>query len=76
MAMIFLLSPYWLTKKRTMRDADGDNRIKPLGDAIQRSTGVRDFTTWVNHQWKIATTKRVMTAVYMFDVGDVVDVYG
>lgn len=75
LALTFLLSPYWITKKRTMRDADGDNRIKPLQDAIQLATGIPDFTTWEIHAWKITTTKRVQTAIYMFDLGDVVDVF-
>lgn len=75
MALIFFESPYWLTKKNTMRDADGDNRVKPLFDAIQHCVDVPDYTNWEFHAYKLASS-RVKTSVYLFDLGDIVDWYG
>lgn len=73
-SLIFLASPHWITKKHTLRDMDGDNRIKPLFDAIQATTGVRDCTNWEFHCWKLASAK-VQTIVYLFDLGDIVEWY-
>lgn len=75
MVMVFLLSPYWLTKKRTVREADLDNKLKMLLDAIQLTTGVKDETNWELHAWKICTVQRVQTCVWLFDQGDLVEVY-
>lgn len=75
MAMTFFLQPYWLTRKLTMRDADGDNRLKALFDAIQLATGVPDYTNWNIHAFKVTTTNRVATVVYMYDKGDIVSVF-
>jgi Holliday junction resolvase RusA-like endonuclease len=74
-ALVFLAQPYWLTKKLTIREVDCDNMLKPLFDAIQHAVDVPDETNWEVHAWKITTTKRVQTAVYLFDLGGVVDVY-
>lgn len=75
MAMVFLLSPFWLTKKHTIRENDVDNRSKTLLDAIKHATGVPDETNWSLHLWKIPTKERVGTHVYLFDQGDVVEIY-
>lgn len=71
MALIFYQSPYWVTKKDTMRDMDGDNRVKALFDAIQDCTGVPDFTNWEFHCYKAASGVTRTTA-YLFDLGDVI----
>ena len=72
--MIFLESPHWITQKYTVREMDGDNRIKPTLDAIKNATGVPDETNWEYHVWKIAS-KQVRTTVFLFDLGDLVDFY-
>lgn len=72
--LIFMASPHWITKKHTLRDMDGDNRVKPLFDAIQATTGVRDCTNWEHHCWKLASAK-IQTIVYLFDLGDIVEWY-
>lgn len=74
MSLIFLESPHWITKKHTIRDMDGDNRVKPLFDAIQITTGVKDYTNWEFHCYKLASSK-IRTSVYLFDVGDLVEWY-
>lgn len=74
MVMAFLLSPYWVTKERVMRHADGDNRLKPLLDAAQHALNVPDHTNWEYHLWKVYA-ERTMTVVYMFDMGDLVEFY-
>ncbi len=71
MVLIFLQSPFWLTKKDTMRDMDGDNRVKALLDAVQEATGVRDYTNWEFHCYKAASST-IRTTAYFFDLGDVV----
>lgn len=71
MVLIFLQSPFWVTKKGTMRDMDGDNRVKALLDAIKDATKVPDYTNWEIHVWKAASAK-VRTTTYLFDLGDVV----
>lgn len=75
MAMVFLLSPLWLTKRHTIRDADADNRLKSFFDAVQVATDVPDNTNWQFHCWKIPSS-RTATVAYLFDLGDVVEVYG
>lgn len=70
--LIFLESPHWITKKLTVRERDGDNRIKPTLDAIKEFTGIPDETNWEVHVWKVAS-RQTRTTVYLFDLGDVVD---
>lgn len=72
MVLIFLQSPHWVTKKNTIRDMDGDNRIKALLDAVQAHTGYPDYTNWELHVYKVASTK-VRTTTYLFDLGDIVN---
>lgn len=74
MAMIFYQSPHWLTKRDTIRDMDGDNRVKALFDAIQETTNVRDCTNWEFHCYKVASGI-TRTTVYLFDLGDVIQFY-
>lgn len=71
MVLIFLQSPFWITKKDMMRNMDGDNRVKALLDAIQECTGVPDYTNWEFHCYKAASSQ-VRTSAYLFDLGDVV----
>ncbi len=72
MVLIFLESPHWVTKKHTIRDMDGDNRIKALLDAVQAHTGYPDYTNWELHVYKVASLK-LRTTTYLFDLGDVVN---
>lgn len=74
MVMVFLESPFWINKKHQIRDADGDNRLKSLCDAIQVTTGIADNTNWEFHVWKVAAPKK-RTTVYLFDLGDIVEFY-
>lgn len=74
MAMVFLQSPFWINKKHQIRDADGDNRLKSLMDAVQVTTGISDNTNWEFHVWKVPSGQK-RTTVYMFDLGDVVEYY-
>lgn len=74
MALIFYQSPHWVTKRDTIRDMDGDNRVKALFDAIQDCTGIPDFTNWEFHCYKVASA-HTRTTVYLFDLGDVVQWY-
>lgn len=73
-AVIFFESPNWVTKKLEIREVDVDNRIKPLFDAIKELTGVPDETNWQFSVFKIAS-KKTRTLVYLFDLGDVVEIY-
>ncbi len=75
MAMVFLQSPHWITQKHTMRDMDGDNRLKPLFDAIECCTGQRDNANWQHHCYKLASNIE-RTTVYLFDLGDLIEYYG
>lgn len=72
MAMVFFESPHWITKRHTLRDMDGDNRLKPLFDAIQAATGSNDSANWQIHAWKVASA-RTRTTVYLFALGDLID---
>lgn len=73
-ALIFLQSPHWVTKRGTIRDMDGDNRIKPIFDAVEAATGARDCATWEIHAFKVASGL-VKTSVYLFDLGDLIDFF-
>lgn len=72
MAMVFLESPHWITKRHTLRDMDCDNRLKPLFDAIQNGTRAPDCTNWEIHSWKVASAF-TRTTVYLFALGDLID---
>lgn len=75
MAMIICLeTPYWVTKKSTIREMDCDNRIKPVIDAVKLSLQIPDETVWELHVYKMPS-KKIQTTVYLFDLGDIVDVY-
>lgn len=73
-AVAFFLSPHWVTKRHELRDMDVDNRLKPLFDALQAATGVPDYTNWEIHCYKVASSA-TRTVVYLFDVGELIDVY-
>lgn len=75
MAIIILLeTPYWITKKNTIREMDCDNRVKPVIDAVKLALNVPDETVWEIHVYKMPS-KKIQTTVYLFDQGDIVDVY-
>jgi Holliday junction resolvase RusA-like endonuclease len=73
-AMIFLESPLWISKKKCVRSIDGDNRLKPLFDAVQKSVGLNDAVIWEAHYWKVYSTQ-TRTTVYLFDAGNIVEHY-
>lgn len=73
-AIVFFESPNWVTKKRTIREMDCDNKIKPLLDAIQAATKMKDERIWDVLAFKIPS-KRERTTAYLFDLGPVVDFY-
>lgn len=73
-ALVFYLSPHWVTKRHELRDMDADNRLKPLFDAVQEATGVPDYTNWEIHCYKVASSV-TRTVVYLLDLGDLIDVY-
>lgn len=71
-AVILFESPSWLTKKRTVRKLDCDNRVKPLFDAIEIASGMRDELCWQFHAFKIPS-KKERTTVYLFELSDIVE---
>lgn len=73
-ALVFLESPNWVSGKLTLNRMDGDNRIKPLFDAIQNHILKPDEINWEHHVYKVAS-KNKRTTVYMIDLGDLVDFY-
>ncbi len=75
-AMVVLFeSPAWLTQDFTARKMDQDNKLKPLADAIEQATGVADQLHWEIHTFKVASLKKERTVVYLFDLGDIVELY-
>jgi Holliday junction resolvase RusA-like endonuclease len=74
MALVFLGSPHWITKRHKLRDMDGDNRLKALFDAVEACTGVPDCTNWEFHCWKVARAD-VRTTVYLIELGDLIDYF-
>lgn len=74
MGLYFYCSPHWITKRRTIRQMDGDNRAKALHDSIQLATGLNDSRVWEYHSYKIPSP-REQTLVYVVDLGDIVDWY-
>jgi Holliday junction resolvase RusA-like endonuclease len=73
-AIILFESPVWLTAEHRVRKQDCDNLVKPLFDAIELGSGVRDECHWEFHVFKVVS-KRVRTIVYLFDLGDVVEFF-
>lgn len=71
-AVILLEHPLWITKKRTIRDMDADNRIKPLFDALQYSLNFSDEIIWNHHVFKLASNKKNIE-INLFDLGDIVE---
>lgn len=70
--VIFFESPLWITKKRTVREMDVDNKIKAVADAVEKASGSRDHYHWNVHAFKILS-KVTRTTVYLFDLGDIVE---
>jgi Holliday junction resolvase RusA-like endonuclease len=71
-AIIEFQSPDWITKARTVRKMDIDNKIKPVLDAIEHCTGIKDELYWHVHAIKVVSKER-KTVVHLFDIGDVVE---
>jgi hypothetical protein len=70
-AVIVFGSPSWLTKANTVRDVDVDNKVKPLMDAFELATGIRDSRFWALHAFKTLAAVDV-TRLSVYDLGDVV----
>lgn len=71
-AIIVFESPeHWVTKSRTIKVADCDNRVKVLFDAISKSTGQDDCVFWEVHPYKLLG-KNEATHVWLFDMGDLI----
>lgn len=73
-AVLLFETPYWLTGRRTIREKDIDNLVKPTMDAVQQSTEIPDELHWELHPYKVLS-KRQRTTVLLYDLGDVVDYY-
>lgn len=63
----------WITKEHKIRVMDCDNRIKPTLDSIKHAIGVDDERYWHEHIFK-AVGKKNRTHVWLFDLGDIVNV--
>lgn len=74
-AVIVLYGPMWVTKRLTVREADADNRVKPILDAIEKATDIEDERFFQVHVFKYPARKTYAT-VHIFDTGDVVDYHG
>lgn len=72
--VIVFCSSVWLTKKRTVREIDLDNKIKGAVDAVKIALHLRDQMIWDQHAAKLQAAKDA-THVWVFDLGDVVDYY-
>lgn len=72
--MLLFETPYWITQKRTVREMDADNKMKPALDAIQHATDVPDELHWQLHVFKLLS-KRQRTTIFLYDLGDVVEYY-
>lgn len=70
-AIIVFRSPSWLTKESTVRDVDIDNKVKPLLDAFEQATGIRDSRFWALHAFK-ALGDSDKTDVALYDLGDII----
>lgn len=70
--VIFFESPLWITKARTIREMDVDNKVKAVLDAIEKVSESSDHCHWDIHAFKISS-KRKRTTVCLFDLGDIVD---
>lgn len=71
-AIIEFQSPKWVTKENTVRDMDWDNKVKPLFDAFEKATGIRDSRFWAGHIFKRVGPKE-QTTMCVYDLGDIVD---
>ncbi len=71
-AVIVFESPeHWVTKARTIKEADCDNRVKVLLDAVKRTTHHDDCIFWEVHPYKLLG-KTEATHVWLFDMGDLI----
>lgn len=71
-AIIVFRSSCWVTKESTCRDIDIDNKVKPLMDAFELATGIRDSRFWALHAFKeMGATEATVLSVY--DLGDIVE---
>lgn len=73
-AVLLFESPYWLTAKRTVREMDADNKLKPALDAVQNATQIPDQLHWKFYVEKVLS-KRQRTTIFLYDLGDVVEYY-
>lgn len=71
-AVVLFCDPVWVTKDRTVRKMDVDNRPKTMFDAIEHITGAPDELHWNVHAFKVFS-KQTRTRVYLFDIGDIVE---
>lgn len=73
-AVILFEMPMWIKQDFTVKEHDVDNLVKPVLDAVQLCTGVKDELAWQVHAFKLVS-KRTRTSVYLFDQGDVVEYF-
>jgi Holliday junction resolvase RusA-like endonuclease len=72
-AILIFQSPNWITKDRTIRQHDLDNRVKPILDAVNAAAHGSDDCQY----WDVLAFKMVgandQVFVMLFDLGDVVE---
>lgn len=74
--LILCESPEWLTLDNTVRISDLDNRIKATLDALVHShVKLEDERAWEHHIFKIKS-KYKRTWIWLFDLGDIVEIFG
>jgi hypothetical protein len=73
-ALLLFETPHWLTGRRTVREMDVDNKVKPALDAVQHATDVPDELHFQIHAFKLLS-KRQRTTVFLFDLGDVIEYF-
>lgn len=71
-AVVVFESPIWLTQTNQPRKVDSDNRLKPLFDAIEKTTLIPDETNWELYVFK-AFANYERTLVYLFDLGNMIE---
>ncbi len=65
----------WLTKKFDVKQRDADNPIKATLDALQHALKMPDELVWSIYIGKLFS-RRNLTHVWLFDLGDVVPAMG
>jgi Holliday junction resolvase RusA-like endonuclease len=73
-AVLIWESPLWMTKAHGLRERDVDNPVKPMLDAIKEASANPDHKFWDLHVFKVQS-KQTRAHVYLYDLGEIVEVY-